>query len=833
MFKWLRRRRQDEELDDELRFHLEQQGASAARFGGLETIKEECREERTGEWVWSLLRDFRLGLRMLRRNPGFALTSVVTLGLALGANTAVYSCLSGLLLRQPPFPDPGRVVQVVSTEPGGRIANQNPTWAGEYEAYRAGAPALAALAGYTNQDFNISGMGAAPAHGNGLRVTPNFFDVFKIRPAQGRSFQSGDEHAVVLSDGTWRSVFAGRPMLGKDIRLDGQTFTVIGVMPRGFARGVYNAAVWITMRFTPAEMALDRRTAAPIMIVGRLRPGATLAQAATQVQTITQRLNAQAHMDAHGWGESVITLQAYRQSFNSPGAALAMLLGLVGAILLIACGNVAGLLLERNAARAQEFAIRRALGAPRWRLVRQLLTESSVLALLAGGMGLALGALSLRWLNAAAVASNGLVFELDPVVLALTAAATMLTVLAAGLGPALRATRLRPLRRAYGRSVFMAAEVALSLVCLTLALTLVQYVRNELQTPLGYQPRGLLSAELTLSSPKYDNSGAAVTFLQRLQEAAAALPGARAAALVSPGVQAWDQPNVQARGHTPYAHGPMIRVLAISPGYFRTMEAPLLAGRGFTQSDALGSDPVAIASLGAAQHLFPGVASPIGQFVKIARDREPPWRRIVGVAPGPALFLHDEPANRLYIFEPLLQRPAGTVAILLRAAHPEEVAAPLRTALARLDADLPIFDVEKLSTLLDEGNTILSELISALAVLALLLTAVGVYGMVAYATVRRRREAAIRLALGATTGELVRWLGWSGWRWVLGGAGAGLVLAWLDSMLLRAALPPVATQRWSLFAWPMLLVLAVTALACILPARRALRRSLLDELKQI
>lgn len=842
---WFRsRRRREQELAEELDFHMQQSAAregsrraAEARLGGSEAIKEECRQQ----WAWARLaefgRDLRGGVRLLRRSPGFAAVAVVSLGLAIGANTAVFSALDALVLRPLPFPQASRVVRVVSTNPGGGLALDNPIWAGDYVAFRDDTGAFAALAGWTEDARNFALPGVA-AHAEVKQVTAGFFEALGVRALRGRLLRpglgvAGQEPEMVLSYGFWHSVLAGRAVVGRRATLDGIAYTVAGVLPPRWtvgSLGEFDADAYVRLTISPAQLAHDRRTALPLSIVGRLRPGVSAAQAAAAVAGTARRYAGA----EKGWGETVVTLRRWRELEGNSGGIVTLLIGLTGLLLLIACASVGGLLLERGAARAPELATRRALGAGRARLLRQMWTESVVLAAAATALGMLAGAAGIRWIQAN---STGLTLQLDRGVLALTATAAVATVVLVGLGPAWQASGGRPTRARLRRGL-IAGEVALAMVMLAAGFTVVRQVQRDFHQRLGYQPQGVLAASLTLAGPAYATPAARALFLARLQAAAATLPGVAGATLVAPPRMNWDQPKVEPVGRQLPAAGPgeMPRVLAVSAGYFSVLEAPLLAGRAFTAADRAGAAPVAVVNQTAALRFYGGVRAALGQGVRIERKGEPAAREIVGVVGDIAQFSGDTRPAAFY--EPLAQLPQRDIGIFMRAARPPAagtLAPALRAAVARLDRALPLFDVQPLMAIAYgnvSGERALELLVTAFDLLALLLAAIGLYGIVAYAAERRRREVAIRMALGSDRGAATRLLLADGLRPALAGVAAGLGLAWLDSYAL-AHMFNVPARGWLLLGGPAALLAAVSLLASTLPAWRAARRPPMDVLKQL
>ncbi|MGH9476646.1 MAG: ADOP family duplicated permease [Terriglobales bacterium] len=839
------RRRKERELEEELAFHLEQAEAkygsrqkAVALLGGEEATKEGCREERRGAWLASVGRDLRLGARILRKSPGYTAVAVITLALCIGVTTAVFSILDAALLQTPPFPQPERIVAVVSVL-GGEPAPGNPLWAGDFADLRAGAPAIAELAAYDEQSYNLSGAGEA-VHVSAMAVTPNFFQVLGVAPARGRAFAAGEAHSVVLSDKLWRKQFGGAPMLGRIVRLDGTPYTVVGTMPPKFAQGGssdFDTQVWVPMAIPPAGWEHEGATAFTLYTVGRLRPRATLAEAKAQVAAVAMR--ERKHPAEHDFGAAAMTLHQ-RNTENRKPSVLAMFMTLAVFILLIGCANVAGLGLGRAAARADEMAIRRALGAWRGRLVRQVLTETAELAGLAAALGLLLGWLGLRVMNAAV---NVAVLHMDGRVLAATAAAALATVLAAGLPPALRlgarATGGAVVRGGSGgRRALVAIEVGLTAACLVVIGAVVLSIAQNLRLPLGYQPQHVLAGEVALRGPDYQTAVEQAALSARLQVVAAALPGATAAALISPPPLDWNEERVAVRGRAPldWSRLKAPKVYYASPGYFRLLQVPLLRGRTFTAADAASAPQVAVISRAVARRLFAIGVSPIGQSIHLDRKGEP-WRRIVGVCGDVAIFYEDGSTNG-EIYEPLAQaQPLQmTLGVLVRASgEPDAMIAPLRGALAGVDPTLALYNAgalkSKLANAAAVSDAAFMHLLELLAGLSLLLSAIGLYSVVAYAATARRREIGIRTALGATSRQLQRMLLLDTVGITVGGLVAGLAVGWAGLRVLASGTGSLGEPMWLLLALPAGLLGVIAALALWLPARRAARADPLAALR--
>ena len=869
--RWRADRELDRDIEDELQFHIEQQTAAGvdagldpaearrqaqAMLGGCEAIMEECRAQRPGAWAGDFMRDLRLGWRLLRRQPGFAAVAVITLALAIGANTAVFSCLDAVLRLAPPFPQADRIVALVSLDAHGALQLGNPFRSGDFADFRAHAAAFEVMAGWDYKDANLAADGHAE-HVQVMRITQGFFKIWGVAAAAGRTFLPGEITAdrrqeLVLSDNFWRGPLGGAAVVGHPISVDGVDYTVIGIMPRGFATGVFDPDVWMALPLTPAQLAAHQRsTAATLQVAGRLRPGATLAQAQAEIRALSMAAAQRYPEERGGGGATAITEQEAMHLRLGASSALSMLLGVSGLVLLIGCISVAALSLERGSARRAEMATRYALGAPRGRLLRQLLTESLLIAAMAGVVGLGLGWLVMRWLNATLLASASLTAHLDARILVFTAGVALLTVLLSGLAPAWHNSRIEQLAQRSAasrtggsnerlRSALIVGEVALALVCLVASATLIQAIWQQLHAPMGYEPAGVLAAELSLSGSAYADAQQRAEFESSLASAVTTLPGAQAAALVSPPAMSWDQPTVQARGHHLHASDgvPLFKVLAVTSGYFRTLRIRRLAGRDFLPSDVPGAASVAIVSRTAARRLFPGVATPIGQYLRIVRAGEPAWRVVVGEVDDTSFYAGEAANERVNVYEPLVQAsPPSDLGILMRAASgpPGSLAPGLRQTIQRLDAAQPIFGVQPLSAISTEnidGDRYLGDVLSALAALVLLSAAVGLYGIVAYAATRRRRESAIRLAFGAPPVSLTWLLSVRGLRLAGMGVSLGLILAWLDSFLLASVFSGIATRNVGLFAVPTSVLLAVVVAASYLPAHRAARVAPMAVLKE-
>jgi predicted permease len=799
--------------------------------------------------------DVRQALRALRRAPGVAAVAALSLALAIAANASAFSIVSSLLLRPLPVQEPGRLVALFGVREGSPPSILS--WPDILD-YRS-LDVFEGVAAHNGIQVAVGGPGR-PEMAWGEIVTDDYFDVVGVRPALGRLFTdregvgAGGTSAVVLAHDFWRRRFAADPdVLGRTVRLNGRPYTVVGVTPRGFTGTrlfAFAPDVFVPLAAHEAIRpstagSLERRDARWLFAVARLRSGATLTEAGEAAGALARALAAE-HPDSNrGLGVRVLENRAPINPWVlEPGttrrmAALLLLAMLL--VLLIACANVANLLLARATARRREIAVRVALGAGRGRLVRQLLVESLVLAALGGGLGLLLAA----WLvdlssSFTPTLDFRTAFDLrvDARVVAFTAAATVATGLLFGLLPALRASRPRlvpALRDAVedGRGAgrlrqgLVVAQVALSLVLLTGAGLFVRSFEKARGLDPGFDPRGALRANVDLEPAGYDEARRR-EFHRRLLERARELPGVRSAALAFPlpldaYSSGWEI-VVEGRERSPDAEDPLVFGSTVSSGYFETLRTPIVRGRALDERDREDSPPAAVVNETFARRFWPGEEA-LGRRFSVDGTAGP-WIEVVGVArDGKYLTLGEAP--RPYLFLPLAQRPISRVSVVARTeGDPDALVPALRAAVAALDPDLPVFG-EK--TLRQHMETPLSGFESGAAtvgffgVMALLLAATGVYGVVAYGAARRTREMGIRMALGARAADVLRLIVGGGARMAGAGMAIGLAGALLLSRSLTGLLHGVSAADPATYATVAAVVLAAALLASWVPARRATR----------
>jgi predicted permease len=849
-----RRKRRERELDDELRFHIEMQTEEHVRrgmdplqarqaaldaFGGYERIKENCRDARGARVLETLAQDARYALRMLRRNPGFAAVAIVTLGLGIGANTAIFSLVNGVLLRPLPYPDPDRLVQVWSANPNGIPRNgMSPA---DFHDIREGALArgvAARMGAYVDDEFTLTGAGE-PMRLDAATVTTELFDALGVPAALGRTFAPADEDdtaVVILSDSLWRNRFGASPaILGAAVTIDSKPYTVIGVMPRGFGYPSPDTQVWVPLA---RSWRSAPRGAHFLTAVARLPPAVTPDAARTALAEIARRLEAAYPASNRGWG---ITLLPLDESLTGGvRRALIVLLAAVGCVLLIACANVASLLLARGTARAREMAVRTAMGATRMRVARQQLTESTILGLLGGAAGLVVAYACVEALRGAGGFDLPRLDDVrfDARVFAGATAAALFTGIATGLAPAWRVLRVNPIEPLRGgrsaapaaarmRSLLVAAEIALTLALMTGAGLLVRSLAHVARIDAGFDADGVLLGDINLPAASYDAERRAA-FFDAVLEQVRALPGVTAAGAGGP-IPLSGRPGllrfglrIEGRPEPPDGRGDRVYVRRATPHYFRAMGIPLVAGRAFTAFDDRDAPPVVIVDETLAARHFPG-ESPIGRRIRASND--PAWREIVGVVGGVRQTrFEDAPEPHLYI--PQSQGPVSPLTLVVRAAgDPAALANTIRDRVRRLDPGVALFDARPLQDVV-RGSVAARRfnalVLGSFAALAALLTLVGIYGITAYWVGESIQEIGVRLALGATRGGILALVLGRSLRLALAGIAAGLVLALAGGQAISGLLFGVGAADPATFAVVTVAVLGVVAAASVVPVRRAL-----------
>ncbi len=791
-----------------------------------------------------LLSDVRFTLRALARRPGFALVAVLTLAVGIGANTAVYSIAEAVLLRPLPFRDPERLVLVWERNVL-RDRDRNVVNPGNYLEWRDRNRVFESLAAFSSFNMNLSG-GEEPARVETGGVTANFFATLGVSPALGRAFLADDARpgapdVVVLSDGLWRRRFGADPaVVGRDLMLNGQPTTVVGVMPAGF-QVPPGVELWVP--FTEGGSGGLRRDQRGrfLVTVARLKPEVSVPEAQAAMEGIAAQLETERPDFDTGWSVLVASLHADLVRKAKPP--VLVLFGAVALLLLIACGNLANLLLVRSLARGREIAIRRALGATPGRLVGQLFTESVVVAVMGGALGLLLAAWLKQGLLTIVPAEVQALFavSLDPKVAAFALGLSILSALVFGLAPAWQAVgreRASALhegsagaglsggRRRFTRFV-VAAEVALSLVLLAGASLLLRSFWRLSNENAGFDPARVLSLDVNLSGPRYREDGAQTRFYEEAVGRIAALPGVESAAAVSwrpLGVGSATSFIVPDRPAPAAGHEPGADVRMVTPHLFRTLGIPLRAGRDFDEGDRAGRPRVVVVNERLAREFWPG-QSALGRTIKME------WgamqeAEIVGVV-GDVRLVGLEQAPRPTLYWPIAQLPNGFASFMVKTKEsPVSLAPSIKAALASVDPALPVAKIAALDAVVRDSlqqPRFTSVLIGAFALTAALLAALGLFGLLSYSVAQRLPEMGIRLALGAQPMDIAGLILREGALLAAAGGATGLLGALALSALLSRLLYETSPRDALAFAGVVAFVALVAFAAAALPARRASR----------
>lgn len=818
-------------------------------MGSAEGVKEDVRGvgwETVAETLWQ---DVRYGARMLRKNPGFTLVAVLTLALGIGANSAIFSVVNAVLLRPLAFRDPGKLCLVTESLPS--FPSLGPSYQ-NYVDFRDQAKSFDGLAAVHIDRLNLTGRGD-PERLSAQMATASLFPLLGVNAIEGHTFTSDEDRyggpaVVLLSYGFWQRNFGGTPnILGKTIRLNDQPYTVTGILPAGFQIIV---PVDVVVPFAPWAHGLpdDRNWHPGITAVGRLRQGVTLERARVEMAAIAQRLAKQYPLYDTDMGANVNGLQDTLVQNVRP--ALLMLLGAVGLVLLIACGNIANLLLARAASRQREIAVRTALGAGRLRIVGQLLTESVLLAFAGGAVGLLLARVILTPLLA--LASKSLpsvgVIGLDGRVLAFTAAIALLAGVLFGLAPALQTAKMdvRPAlsdasRGSTGgasrhrvRDLLVVTEVALALILLIGAGLLIRSFARLQDVQPGFDASHLLVVDVPVSPNGYAQTPRRMSLFDQLIERSKTLPGVSAAgaALILPVTGSGSVIHFNIQGRPPKTPHDYILVgyRPVSPGYLETLRVPLLAGRMLNESDTERGPYVAVVNQSMAKQYFPG-ESPLGKRIQVGATptNEIPWAEIVGVVGDMKQSLASEASAEMYI--PFRQAdsliPIFAMSMVLRTTNePHAEVSALRNAVHEIDADQPLVNFrtmqENIATSVSDPR-FRTMLLGIFAASALLLAVIGLYGLMAYSVEQRTSEIGIRLALGAQRNDVLKLIVVQGLKLVLVGVAIGLGGALALNQLLTRFLYGVVPSDPATFAIVASILTLVAMVACWIPARRAMR----------
>jgi predicted permease len=852
------------EIESHLQMHIEDNlraGMSAEqarrqaiiKLGGVEQTKEMVREHRGLPILEVLLQDLRFGVRMLLKNPGFTTVATVTLALGIAVNATMFSLVSAFLLRRPPGHEPERVAAITSVNPAqGFQPDANPVSAPNYLAWREANDAFADMAAADEyRTVNLTSQGQPEAL-RSAAVSPNYFSVLSVTPQLGRTFEAGEgqpgrEHVVVLSHELWERHFGSdASLIGRTIRLSRENYTVIGVMPAGFRLLGFTPQLWTPLVLTAADQTAAARKNRSLYLFARLKPGVTLEQARAELVTLARYAGENFPETEKGWGAAVRTLPDFLVYSFGIRSALAVMMTTVGFVLMIACANVAGLLLARAAGRRKELAIRIALGAGRLRIIRQLLTEGLVIASLGGSMGLLLAYWGINFVRASMTfneAISAVPLSLDWNVLLFALGVSLVCAVLCGLAPALNASRtdlntcLKDENRSASpsrshnrlRTVMVTGEIALALFLLVGTGLLFRGIFLIEHQNLGFQPDHLLTANVTLDNARYKDATQQTLFVQDLIVRLQHIPGVNAVAVGS------DLPatgpgsvTLRIKGQAELTANQRLSAVdsVVSPDYFQAAGIPLLRGRTFTEMDNIHAPRVILVNQEFV-HRHLQDQEPLGKQIRLdVSGATPEWSEIVGVV-GNVKTYSEGTSDDPEAYEPFLQRPVPSFSLMVRAScDPNSLASALRNAVAQSDAELPLASVMNMSALIERqrgGDPFFVRVLGSFAILALILAAIGIYGLVAYSVGQRTHEIGIRIALGAKSPDVLRMILWEGMKMTAIGAAVGLVMALPLPKIFDAMFYGLHLREPRLYFIVPVAILVVAILATYLPARRATR----------
>jgi putative ABC transport system permease protein len=792
--------------------------------------------------MMNLWQDIRYGARSLLKKPGFAFVAILTLALGIGANSTIFSFVNAILLRPLPYANPERLVVLDENSSKQGVASMGVSFP-NFLDWREQNRVFEDIAAYGEDTYTLSG-GGEPEQVPGARISSGLFEILGIQPLMGRTFRAEEDRptndsVVILSYGLWQRRFAGNPnILGQSINVGNRPHIIIGVMPAGF-RFPEVADMW---RPLALDTTMWTRNDHGLSAIARLKPNVTLEQAQGEMIRVARRIEEQNPVTNEGFSVTVSSLRD--QLVGDYRRALMILLGVVSFVLLIACANVANLLLARSAGRQKEIAIRATLGASRWRIVRQLVTESLLLSAVGGVLGLVLAVWGIDLLLAAIPIEFPfwMKFSLDGRVLGFTALISVLTGVVFGLAPALQASKIelnetlkeggRSAGAATGhrrlRSLLVVSELALSLVLLTGAGLMMQSFMRLQRVNSGINPNNVLTMTVPLPKAKYDEEEKRRAFFQQLLERVRSVPGVESAGAVSnlplSGSRWGRSLTVEGRPVLSVGEAPLINHCVITPGYFRSMGIPLLMGRDIEEADNKDTLKVTVIDERLAREYWPN-ESPIGKRIRFGPpESNEPWHTIVGVV-GEVRHQRLDMATRKSIYIPFQQLPIREMTITVRSTgDPLSLVGALRHQVRELDADQPVTDVRPMTEVISRSvwqPRLYAILFAVFAVVALVLSSVGIYGVMSYAVTQRTHEIGIRMALGASTRDVLKMIVGQGMILTLTGIALGLLGAFGMTRVMASLLFGVTATDPVTFVSVSLLLGCVALLACYIPARRA------------
>lgn len=866
VFSFFRKSKLDHDLDAELGQHLElaieenmQRGMSVdeARrqalidLGGIEQAREQHRAARGLPALDVLLQDLRYAVRWIRKSPGFTAAAVLTLTLGIALNSTMFSLVSGFMLQRPPGRDVDHVVVISSITPApGFLPDVSLISIPNYLAWRASSTSFESMAAVDeNRSVTLTWQRQSvllPA----AAVTPDYFSVLGVTPEIGRVFAAGDDqpgrdHVVILSHRFWEQQFGADPSLpGRTVRINREDYTVVGVMPASFRMLGFTPKLWVPLTVTAADQTEAARKNRVLYLYARLKPGVALEQARAEAATLARRAGEDFPQIDKGWGAMARTLPDFLVHTFGIRAGMTVMMTAVGFVLLIACANVAGLLLARAGGRKKELAIRLSLGASRLRIVRQLLTEGLLIAILGGALGLLLSYWGIRFVRASLHANDAISavpFELDSNVLLFTFSISIFSAVLCGLAPALAGSRtdinsnLKDESRAASsgrghsrlRKVLVTAEITVALFLLIGSALLIGGVYQVEHQKLGFESEHLLTANITLDKARYKEASDQIHFAENLIPRLQRIPGAESAAIVSdlpatgPAIitlQVKDQPDLPANQR------PSALDVVATVDYFRAAGIPLLRGRTFTEMDNNDAPRVVVVSESFVHRVLHD-QDPFAKQIRLdVSATAPVWSEIVGVV-GDVKTYSESSRNDPEVYEPFLQRPVAGFSLMVRATgDPNALASALHEALAQADVELPISNVMSMAAVIEiqsVGDEFFMKLLGTFAALALMLAAIGIYGLIAYYVGQRTHEIAIRIAMGAGGREVRRLVLWEGMKMTVIGAAIGLLLALPLPKLFEASFADLHFVDLRPYLIAPLAIMVVAMMATYIPARRA------------
>jgi putative ABC transport system permease protein len=858
---WLRRETFDQEMQDEMRLHLElreeeyvergipPEGARSAahrRFGNATRMREKSREAWGWIWLEQFLQDVRYGWRTMRRNPGFTAVAVIALALGIGANAAVFSVVNAVLLQPLAYEDPDRLVAILHR-------GYNPVSPANFFDWQKQNHVFERLGAAESTTPNLTG-GDHPEHIPGVRLTYDILPMLGVQPGLGRFFlpeeeNEGQDRVVILSYGVWQRRFSGdRDVIGRTVSLNGEPHVIVGVMPKGFKFAPFwatTAQLWMPLSL--GARANDRGGNS-LRIFGRLKPNTTLKEARAEMETITGRLEQQ----FPGSNRNVTVVPLKEKVVGAIRRALLVLLGAVGFVLLIACANVAHMQLARAAARQKEMALRSALGARRNRIVRQLLTESVLLAVAGGTLGVLLAKLSIKLLIALGPQIPRLdTVTLDHTVLLFTAAVSILTGAAFGLAPAAQAARwnvnqaLKESGRALAgthaggrlRGLLVASEFALALVLLIGAGLMIRSFLALQTVDPGLNPHNLLTMIISVAGSKEAEAPRRAAFFQEVVSRVKALPGVENASAINHLPLAGDEWGlpfyIEGRPRPKQGESDTATYRVILPAYFRTMQMSLIRGRDLTEADGAAAPSVVVINEYMARRHWPGEEA-LGRRITLDNpENHPQWLTIIGVVKNAVRSVWTAPPEE-EVFLPYMQSRDYTQAVsphyeymtlVARISHdPAALTASVKGAIWSLDGNVPVAEVQTMDEAVSASTAeprFYLILLSSFAAVALVLAGIGIYGVMSYMVSRRTQEIGIRMTLGARPGEVLRMVIRQGMVLALIGAALGVISALLLSRLMSSLLYGVGSHDPTTFVVVTLVLMLVSLAANYVPARRA------------